>query len=88
MLLPPTFAKTAATAARGTKPRGFGSASFLEPNGYLSMAANLALRGIVDRLLPIVDASARRLAQALGGDATSRPGCRASIAPRRSASRR
>ncbi|MGO9420395.1 carbonic anhydrase [Roseiarcus sp.] len=50
--------------------------AFLEPNGYLSMAADFALRGIVDRLLPVVDASARHLAQAYGADAASRPGYR------------
>src|SRR5271165_405334 len=50
--------------------------AFLEPNGYLSMAADFALRAIVDRLLPVVDASARHLAQAYGADAASRPGYR------------
>ncbi len=50
--------------------------AFLEPNLYLAMAADIALRAIVDRSLPVVDASARHLALAHGADAASRPGYR------------
>ena len=53
--------------------------AFLEPNGYLSTAADFAQRGIIDRLLPIVDASARDLAEIHGRDVANRPGYRLAL---------
>ncbi len=53
--------------------------AFLEPNVYLSMAADFALRGIVDRSLPAVDASARHLAEAYGADAANWRGYRQAL---------
>lgn len=41
---------------------------FLDPSGYLALASKHAIRGMVDRLLVVVEASARRMAAALGPD--------------------
>jgi carbonic anhydrase len=43
---------------------------FLEPAGYLPLATNEALRGILDRQLIAVQASARKLAIVYGSDVT------------------
>ena len=53
--------------------------ALLEPNRYLSMASDFALRSIVDRSLPVVDASARHLAQAYGVDAATSAGYRRAL---------
>ncbi len=41
---------------------------FLDPSGYLALASKHAIRGMVDRLLVVVEASARRMTAALGPD--------------------
>ena len=46
--------------------------TFLEPAGYLALATNHAIRGILDRQLIVVQATARRLASAFGADVTMR----------------
>jgi carbonic anhydrase len=43
---------------------------FLEPSGYLPLLANHALRGILDRQLIVVQATARRLTSVFGTDVT------------------
>ena len=40
--------------------------TFLQPAGYLPLATNHALRGILDRQLIVVQATARRLTSAFG----------------------
>jgi carbonic anhydrase len=52
---------------------------FLNPAGYLSLATVHSLRGILDRLLPVVQASARKLALALGAGVVDRPGYRGAL---------
>jgi len=52
---------------------------FLRPEGYLELAANHALRGILDRLLVVVNAAARRMAALHGADVAQRPGYRAAL---------
>jgi len=49
---------------------------FLSPAKYLSLAANHALRGVLDRILVVVHASALRLAEFLGPGVVERPGYR------------
>jgi len=49
---------------------------FLTPANYLSIATSHALRGIIDRLLVVVQASAKAMADILGPDATQQPGYR------------
>jgi carbonic anhydrase len=44
--------------------------TFLQPAGYLPLATNHALRGIVDRQLIVVQATARRLTSAFGAAVT------------------
>ena len=44
--------------------------TFLDPGGYLPLATNHALRGIVDRQLIVVQAAARRLAATFGPSIT------------------
>jgi carbonic anhydrase len=46
---------------------------FLEPARYLPLAASPPLRGIVDHLLVVVQASATRLLELMGPDVTRRP---------------
>ena len=41
---------------------------FLDPSGYLALASKHAIRGMVDSLLVVVEASARRMAAAFGPD--------------------
>ncbi len=52
---------------------------FLDPGGYLLIATNEQLRGIVDRHLIAVQASARALARAHGSHVTDRPGYREAL---------
>ena len=49
---------------------------FLKPEAYLSFADKHALRNILDRLLVVVHASAKRLAAVFGADVVRRPGYR------------
>jgi carbonic anhydrase len=49
---------------------------FLKPKAYLSFADKHALRNILDRLLVVVHASAKRMAAAFGPDVARRPGYR------------
>jgi carbonic anhydrase len=49
---------------------------FLKPAAYLPLASRHSLRSIIDRLLVVVHASAKRLAEELGPEVTSRPGYR------------
>lgn len=52
---------------------------FLTPANYLSLATSHALRGIIDRLLVVVQASAKGMSDALGPDVTLRPGYRKAL---------
>jgi carbonic anhydrase len=52
---------------------------FLDPQGYLKLAANHALRGILDRLLVVVNAAARRIARQYGADVAQHPAYRAAL---------
>lgn len=46
---------------------------FLDPAGYLALASKHAVRLVVDRLLAVVHAAARRLEEAFGPDVTRHP---------------
>lgn len=52
---------------------------FLDPSKYLGLTADHALRTILDRLLIVVHASASKLQQAFGSEATRRPGYRSTL---------
>ncbi len=52
---------------------------FLEPGAYLELAAKHALRGILDRLLVVVHASAKRLHAVAEPQAASQPGYREAL---------
>jgi carbonic anhydrase len=52
---------------------------FLSPSDYLSLATVRALRGILDRLLVVVQASARKLVSAFGADVVHRRGYRGAL---------
>jgi carbonic anhydrase len=52
---------------------------FLNPGDYLPLAAKHSLRNILDRLLLVVQASARKLAAAFGYDVVLRPGYRKAL---------
>ncbi|MGB9369320.1 MAG: carbonic anhydrase [Xanthobacteraceae bacterium] len=52
---------------------------FLNPADYLSLATVHSLRGILDRLLVVVQASARKLVSAFGADVVLRPGYRSAL---------
>lgn len=52
---------------------------FLDPNSYLSLTTDHALRAILDRLLIVVHASATKLQAAFGTDATRLPGYREAL---------
>ena len=52
---------------------------FLNPAGYLAFATVRSLRGILDRLLPVVQASARKLALTFGADVVNHPGYRSAL---------
>ena len=49
---------------------------FLDPSRYLALAADHALRTILDRLLIVVHASATKLKESLGDDVVDHPGYR------------
>jgi len=53
---------------------------FLNPADYLSLATVHSLRGILDRLLVVVQASARKLVSAFGADVVLRGGYRKALA--------
>jgi len=52
---------------------------FLNPSGYLALATNRTIRGILDQLGMAVHASARKLQDTFGGDVASRPGYRSAL---------
>ncbi len=52
---------------------------FLDPAGYLALAAQPMLRHLLDRLLLVVHASAKLMAATHGADVTRRPGYRAAL---------
>ena len=52
---------------------------FLNPADYLSLATVHSLRGILDRLLVVVQASARKLVHAFGAGVVQRPGYRTAL---------
>jgi carbonic anhydrase len=49
------------------------SIAFLDPTGYLPLAADHALRNILDRHFIVVQASARKLARTFGSDVARHP---------------
>jgi carbonic anhydrase len=49
---------------------------FLDPSGYLGLTAKHSIRGLVDRLQVVVQASARQMASVFGADVARRPGYR------------
>jgi len=53
--------------------------AFLSPQTYLAFAAQHSLRGILDRLLVVVNAASMRMTAAFGPDVMSRPGFRAAL---------
>ena len=52
---------------------------FLSPAGYLSLASEHSIRGLVDRLQVVVQSSARRLESVFGPDVVRRPGYRETL---------
>lgn len=52
---------------------------FLHPESYLEVAARHNLRGIVDRLLVVVHAAAKKMAATMGPGVTRRPGYRTAL---------
>ena len=52
---------------------------FLDPARYLPLATSHALRSIVDRLLAVVQASAKKLMETFGPDITRNPGYREAL---------
>jgi carbonic anhydrase len=52
---------------------------FLDPQGYLKLAANHALRAILDRVLVVVNAAARRIVAVHGADVTQHPQYRTAL---------
>jgi carbonic anhydrase len=52
---------------------------FLNPAGYLALAAKHSLRSILDRLLVVINAAAKRMAATLGPEVTSRRGYREAL---------
>ncbi len=52
---------------------------FLNPADYLPLATTHSLRNILDRLLVVVQASARRILDVFGPDSTRRPGYRQAL---------
>jgi len=52
---------------------------FLDPRSYLGVAGNHALRGILDRILVVIQAAAKALATAHGRDVSARAGYRAAL---------
>jgi len=52
---------------------------FLNPANYLPLVSKYSLRSILDRLLIVVDACARKLSEAFGPDIVQRPGYRRTL---------
>jgi carbonic anhydrase len=52
---------------------------FLEPSGYLALASKHSIRSMVDRLLVIVEASARKMAEVFGSGISSHPNYREAL---------
>lgn len=52
---------------------------FLNPTNYLPLVSKYSLRSILDRLLIVVDACARKLSEAFGPDIVQRPGYRRTL---------
>ena len=52
---------------------------FLEPAGYLALASKHSIRSMIDRLLVIVEASSRRMAEAFGSDIVHHPNYREAL---------
>ena len=52
---------------------------FFDPAGYLALASKHAIRALVDRLLVIVEASARKMAEVFGADISRHPGYREAL---------
>jgi hypothetical protein len=50
--------------------------AFLHPLGYLSVSTSYSLRGILDRLLIVVEVAARKLAATYGSAVVEQPGYR------------
>jgi carbonic anhydrase len=50
--------------------------AFLHPLGYMSVSTSYSLRGILDRLLIVVEAASRKLAATYGSDVAEQPGYR------------
>ena len=53
--------------------------AYLDPASYLGIATSHALRGILDRLLAVINAAARKLADAHGTDVRRRSGYRTAL---------
>ena len=53
--------------------------SFLNPREYLAVATQHALRNILDRLLLVVQASARKMLAVFGPDVVHKPGYRQAL---------
>jgi len=52
---------------------------FLDPSGYLALTGKHSIRGLVDRLQVVVQASARRMESVFGPDVAQRPGYRKAL---------
>jgi carbonic anhydrase len=52
---------------------------FTDPAGYLALASKHSIRSLVDRLLVIVDASAKKMAEAYGADISRHPNYREAL---------
>jgi carbonic anhydrase len=52
---------------------------FLDPSRYLAIATSHSLRNILDRLLVVVQASAKRMLEIFGPDITQCPGYRVAL---------
>ncbi len=52
---------------------------FLDPAGYLALASKHAIRSLIDRLLFIVEASAKKMAEAYGRDVQCHPNYREAL---------
>ena len=50
--------------------------AFLHPLGYMSVSTSYSLRGILDRLLIVVETAARKLAATYGSNVVEQPGYR------------
>jgi len=53
--------------------------AFIDPQTYLALAANHALRNILDRLLVVVNTAAMRMVTTFGPEVVRRPGYRAAL---------